>query len=440
MRIWSGCSSLFFTLNPHDIRSPLTVVLINREHFHVEKFSLDLPDGDTDEYFSRLLQSNPRLLHEMASQDPLAATRCFHYTVRLVIDTLFNSAAPGSCFADSIPARVEPGVYGHLAGYLGVVEPQMRKSLHLHMLIQLLGFAHPDDIFKNGRLIDTFRKVWSFVASICFRSTEAFAAYIGEAAAMTALQEQPLMPITAKQRGMIGVSRADDALQAQLKARGMKEARLLLEPKKQPRYYTPCFYANASMTSSDFAVSAVVEVNTGVLKSGNHVCRAEVCHKGKIGKQGFCRMSFWHWVRCQAKTGQPGARRAHGLQLQSRWDGQGAPPVQNTYPHLGQILLETCHPFYFKLSPSMMLGPRCNHDLGILLRLAPKSFYETSSVPDISSAPRDAVISGLAEETNLKDEESAATFSQRCCAPVSASSLTSAGSLQTEQYSSRCVW
>ena len=26
LRIWSGCSSLFFTFNPHDIRSPLTII------------------------------------------------------------------------------------------------------------------------------------------------------------------------------------------------------------------------------------------------------------------------------------------------------------------------------------------------------------------------------------------------------------------------------
>ena len=90
MRIWGGCSSLFFTLNPHDIRSPLTIALVNHEHFHIEKFSLDLDDSETDAYFSRLLKSNSRKLHEMAAQDPLAATRCFHLTVRLVIDMLFQ--------------------------------------------------------------------------------------------------------------------------------------------------------------------------------------------------------------------------------------------------------------------------------------------------------------------------------------------------------------
>ena len=55
LRIWQGCSSLFFTLNPHDIRSPLTLALVNHEHFHTEKFSLDLPDSATEEYLAKLL-------------------------------------------------------------------------------------------------------------------------------------------------------------------------------------------------------------------------------------------------------------------------------------------------------------------------------------------------------------------------------------------------
>ena len=35
MRIWNGCSTFFFILNPHDIRSPLTLTFINEQHFHV---------------------------------------------------------------------------------------------------------------------------------------------------------------------------------------------------------------------------------------------------------------------------------------------------------------------------------------------------------------------------------------------------------------------
>ena len=59
---------------------------------------------------------------------------------------------PGDPYPDSFPAHIVPGVFGHIAGYLGVVEPQMRKALHIHMLIQLLGFSHPEDIFRENVL------------------------------------------------------------------------------------------------------------------------------------------------------------------------------------------------------------------------------------------------------------------------------------------------
>ena len=180
MRVWHGFSSLFFTLNPHDIRSPITLALASHDHFHTERFSLDLDDAATEAYLEQLLGQHPRRLHEIVVQDPLVAPRCFHYTVRLVIQTLFHCSKPGRPFADCLPCRVEPGVFQHVAGYLGVVEPQMRKSLHFHMLIQLHGFAHPRDLFRDGRFRERFRSMWYFVASICFRSTEAFAAYTGE--------------------------------------------------------------------------------------------------------------------------------------------------------------------------------------------------------------------------------------------------------------------
>lgn len=41
MHVWNGCSSLFFTLTPHDIRSPVTLLLTDAKQLGVEdKFSL----------------------------------------------------------------------------------------------------------------------------------------------------------------------------------------------------------------------------------------------------------------------------------------------------------------------------------------------------------------------------------------------------------------
>ena len=61
---------------------------------------------------------------------------------------------------------------------------------------------------------------------------------------------------------------------------------------------------------------------------------------------------------------------SHGLQLQARWNGTSAPPLCGSPPCAGSPALEVNHTFHFNMCPAIMLGPRCNHDLGILLRLA----------------------------------------------------------------------
>jgi hypothetical protein len=106
----------------------------------------------------------------------------------------------------------------------------MRKALHIHMLLKLHGFSDPCELFGAGSdgtlepstLKAIARKLFVFLSSICFRSVEAFAEYLGEPAGRTALQEQPLIPVTAKQRGMIGEARAKAFHQAAVPALGLR--------------------------------------------------------------------------------------------------------------------------------------------------------------------------------------------------------------------------
>ena len=60
MRLWSGCSSLFFTLNPHDIRSPITLLLLQADSKFERKFSLDLNEADAASYMKELLHTKTR--------------------------------------------------------------------------------------------------------------------------------------------------------------------------------------------------------------------------------------------------------------------------------------------------------------------------------------------------------------------------------------------
>ena len=229
IRLWSGCSSLFFTLNPHDIRSPITVSLLQNDMHFDQEFSLDVSDEETEAFLREFTRESPRRLHEAVIANPLSATRCFHWTLKLVIRTLFSCDTTPGRQCDSIAANATPGIFGHVRAYLGVVEPQMRKALHCHMLVQLVGFSHPEDLFRKDVLPNVFRRLWYFVASISFRSTEGFADYLHAPAAFEALQRESLLPLSKKQRGMIGETRAGECLRTQTLARGLQEMpRLLL--------------------------------------------------------------------------------------------------------------------------------------------------------------------------------------------------------------------
>ena len=368
LRLWSGCSSLFFTLNPHDIRSPITLCLLQDDVRFEKEFSLDLSDAETESFLKEFVRENPRRLHEAVAANPLSATRCFHWTLKLVIRVLFNcDEIPGrSC--DSIAANTIPGIFGHVRAYLGVVEPQMRKALHCHMLIQLVGFSHPEDLFRENMLPDIFRRLWYFVASISFRSTEAFADYMHVGSAMEALHDEPLLHMTKKQSGMIGEARARESMRAQSLARGLQEIPYRKSYFSPMSYVTSTVHTNSSVDASSWGKQCVRSVMASTRKTGNHVCRADVCHKGKHGKKGFCRFLFWHWTKSVDGKGKLIAKRSHGFSLQTRWNGTGAPPVHQNQPLRGCPALETTHPFHFKMTPAIMLGPSCNHDLGVLLR------------------------------------------------------------------------
>ena len=145
-------------------------------------------------------------------------------------------------------------------------------------------------------LPDTFRRFWYFVASVCFRSTEGLAVYLNEDAAVQKLATLPLLPLSQKQRGMIGEARVRESFQAQKSARGISEAAEFRMERQQSLHFCSNVHSNSTRPASTWATHIVQDVASATVKTGNHVCRPDVCHKGRIGKMGFCRMFYWHWA------------------------------------------------------------------------------------------------------------------------------------------------
>ena len=192
---------------------------------------------------------------------------------------------------DSVAAREVPGIFGYVRAYLGVVEPQMRKALHVHMLVQLVGFSHPEDLFRSDSVANVFRRLWYYVASICFRSTEAFADYLCVPAAMQRVQQEPPLHLTKKQKGMIGEARALESFAAQLRARGLESpAEDVAHPVQMSRITSTC-HSSASCSAAQWSIAAVCSIAASTRQSGHRFVCPDVSYKCAVGRKGLCGLA-----------------------------------------------------------------------------------------------------------------------------------------------------
>lgn len=127
-----GMPAFWMTINPSDLQNPLVLVLAG----------VQLSTDNLSKEISTIRQ-------DVATADPVAVARFFHYTCRAVLDGLLGGR----------PSKT--GVLGDISNYFGVVESNGRGMLHLHALVWVrgnLGFAQlrdrvlADDAFAN-RLI-----------------------------------------------------------------------------------------------------------------------------------------------------------------------------------------------------------------------------------------------------------------------------------------------
>ena len=75
LRVWNGCTFLFFTLNPHDHKSPLLVGLVSTEDRTIEKLTFPATDLDFHDYFQRHKEGNQNFFKELVAKHPAAAMR-----------------------------------------------------------------------------------------------------------------------------------------------------------------------------------------------------------------------------------------------------------------------------------------------------------------------------------------------------------------------------
>ncbi len=130
-----GLPSIFLTLNPADIHSPVAL------YFAGVKLDLDNIQNE------QLMDTYKRA--EIIASHPVATAKFFHLLITNILDTM-----------------IVGGVLGPIKAYFGTVESQGRGSLHLHLLIWLDNDMKPADMKAKIQDADFREKLKAYLEDI----------------------------------------------------------------------------------------------------------------------------------------------------------------------------------------------------------------------------------------------------------------------------------
>ncbi|CAF4063150.1 unnamed protein product [Rotaria sp. Silwood2] len=138
-----GLPSIFLTLNPADIHSPVAL------YFAGAKLDLD------NIQIEQLMTTYKRA--QIIASHPLATAKFFHTLITNILDTM-----------------IVGGVLGPIKAYFGTVENQGRGSLHLHLLIWLDHDFKPSDLKEKIQNVDFREKLKAYLEDIIKEDLDEF--------------------------------------------------------------------------------------------------------------------------------------------------------------------------------------------------------------------------------------------------------------------------
>ncbi|CAF4316122.1 unnamed protein product [Rotaria magnacalcarata] len=138
-----GLPSIFLTLNPVDIHSPVALyfagVNVDLDNIRIEQLMTTYKRAET------------------IASHPVATAKFFHLLITNILDTM-----------------IVGGVLGPVKAYFGTVENQGRGSLHLHLLIWLDHDMKPVDMKENIRNTDFREKLKAYLEDITKEDLDQF--------------------------------------------------------------------------------------------------------------------------------------------------------------------------------------------------------------------------------------------------------------------------
>jgi hypothetical protein len=122
MCVMKGPPSLWLTINPSDTGDPIAQVLAG--------------EGiDMDSFVKTSGPANSEQRSATIAADPYAAAKFFHFVIAVLLEELFGIVA----HRRGTQVMRNEGIFGNVASYIGTVEAQGRGTLHLHMIVWLVG-------------------------------------------------------------------------------------------------------------------------------------------------------------------------------------------------------------------------------------------------------------------------------------------------------------
>lgn len=147
MNVMKGPPSLWITINPSDVGDPIAQVFAGEQ--------IDLDD------FEKTTGPNSSQRNLNIAGDPYAAAKFFHFVIAALLEELFGIKA----YAKGSHVKRKDGIFGKVASYIGTVEAQGRGTLHLHIVVWLVGsLTHVQ--MKEALKSEAFRaKVQRYIAA-----------------------------------------------------------------------------------------------------------------------------------------------------------------------------------------------------------------------------------------------------------------------------------
>lgn len=356
LQLWQGQPSVFLALNPADTKHPFTVYYSTAPDLPWTPASCD------GTFWAALKQVD--LVHAAAT-DPVAVARVFHQHVRLLLVELLDVvASPADLPVDGVANQRGLGVFGPVTAYFGVTEPQLRGSLHVHMLLHLYAFSTPAAVATTltltAGLPEFATRLLTWASSLVATSLEAGSGLWSLPSRRdTLFAGLPALPYPSRQqdrrRHNVGFRRRSDVFPPPWVDPLQDTLSLLPRFVPWPRRYM--------QTSSELSMpEKLYDLRHSIAASCVHDCRPRTCYKGRLGRQGFCRLGFWHWKEIVTDDGSELWQRCHGLPLTS------CAHVGTVPPHSGPFLTERHHPNHTRFHFGILATSKCNHDVNILVR------------------------------------------------------------------------